>query len=239
MVARLLHRTLGPVRRRIALMISRAVLTMADDTTLLQEVQVKLLGEETLSRLERFQEYGFTSVPHAGAEALALSLGGNRSHTVIVSMDDRRYRLTGLTDGEVAIYDDRGQKFHLTRSGAVATVLGDLSATVTGNVSATVWGDASAVIGGSVAIDAGGDLVATVEGETTVDCERTIVTGDLEVGGGLLVHGSVHGFGGPLNMTGGLTNAGGNITSNGIVLETHPHGGVMSGDEESGGPLDG
>jgi phage baseplate assembly protein V len=239
MVARLLHKTLGPIRRKLSLMVTRAVLAMTDDEPLLQEVQAKLLGGETLAGLERFQQYGFTSVPLAGAEAIALSLGGNRTHTVIVNVDDRRYRLTNLKGGEVALYDDRGQKIHLTRTGAEVAILGDLAATVTGNVSATAGGDASAMVAGSVSLDAGGDLVATVEGETTVDCTRTVVTGDLEVGGGLLVHGTVHGNDGPLTMSGGLTNTGGDITSNNITLETHPHGGVVSGDEETGGPLNG
>lgn len=32
---------------------------------------------------------------------------------------DRRYRLQGLAAGEVALYDDLGQKVHLTRGGIV------------------------------------------------------------------------------------------------------------------------
>jgi phage baseplate assembly protein V len=90
-------------------MVNRAVLTMADDDTLLQQLQARLLGEELLDGLERFQQYGFTSVPHAGAEAIALSIGGNRSHTVIINVDDRRYRLKGLEGGEVALYTDEDQ----------------------------------------------------------------------------------------------------------------------------------
>jgi phage baseplate assembly protein V len=213
MVMRAVHKFLGPVRRRIALMISRAMLSMADDTTLLQEVQVKLLGEETLSRLERFQQYGFTSVPHAGAEALALSLGGNRSHTVVVSVDDRRYRLKGLKSGEVALYDDRGQHIHLTRTGIDCTVLGDLTATVSGNA------------------------LATVAGTATLDCPQTIVTGDLRVGGDLTVVGISSGDGVPMQISGGLTNTGGNVVSDGIVLDSHRHGGVTPGGGETGEPV--
>jgi phage gp45-like len=39
------------------------------------------------------------------------------SHPIVLVVGDRRYRLKNLQDGEVAIYDDLGQKVHLTRDG--------------------------------------------------------------------------------------------------------------------------
>ncbi len=38
-------------------------------------------------------------------------------------------------------------------------------------------------------------------------------------------------------MQGGITNTGGTISSNGVVLETHKHGGVQPGGGETGGPV--
>ena len=38
----------------------------------------------------------------------------------MVGVEDRRYRLRGLAGGEVAIYDDQGQKVHIKRNGIVA-----------------------------------------------------------------------------------------------------------------------
>lgn len=155
---RAISKMLAPVRRKITLMVSRAVLTMVSDATTLQTLQARLLGEEVLSALERFQQYGFTSVPHAGAEAIALSLGGNRSHTVIINVDDRRYRLKGLEGGEVALYDDRGQRVHLTRSGATVSVLGVLTASVSEvanltcpqtNITGNVFIDGNLVLSGT------------------------------------------------------------------------------------------
>lgn len=49
-----------------------------------------------------------TSVPHAGAECVTLSVGGNTDHPVVINVDDRRYRMRGLKTGEMAIYDDQG-----------------------------------------------------------------------------------------------------------------------------------
>ncbi|WP_325950173.1 phage baseplate assembly protein V [Pseudomonas putida] len=112
------QRMLGPIWRRMRLMISRGVLQMADDGQQMQSAQVTLLGESP-AWAERFQTYGHTSVPHAGAEAVVAAVGGARAHLAILAIDDRRYRLTGLKSGEVAIYDDLGQSVHLTREGIV------------------------------------------------------------------------------------------------------------------------
>lgn len=109
---RTLQKLLAPLRRRLSLIVTRAVLTLVDDARLLQEVQVKLLADEVMDGVERFQEYGFTSVPHAGAEGVALSVGGHRSNTVVIAVDDRRYRLKGLQNGEVALYTDEDQAEH-------------------------------------------------------------------------------------------------------------------------------
>ena len=43
--------------------------------------------------------------------------GGLRSHGLVIAVEDRRYRLRDLKDGEVALYDDLGQVVHLTRDG--------------------------------------------------------------------------------------------------------------------------
>jgi len=110
---------LSPLSRRLRLMASRAVLSLISDATGMQIVQVKLLDGEVRNGIERFQQYGFTSVPHPGAEGIYLSLGADRDHGVVIVMDDRRYRLKGLANGESALYDDLGQKVHLTRNGIV------------------------------------------------------------------------------------------------------------------------
>ena len=103
--------------RRIAMLAARAVLAATDDNKGVQEAQLDLLSEETRTGAQRVQEYGFTSHPHPGAEVVTLSLGGAREHMVVIAVDDRRYRLRALAEGEVALYDDRGAKVHLTRNG--------------------------------------------------------------------------------------------------------------------------
>lgn len=70
-------------------------------------------GREEIDNREYFQHYGYTSRPKAGAEIIIIREGG---HFIAVASDDRRYRIA-LEEGEVSLYDDLGQKVHLTRDG--------------------------------------------------------------------------------------------------------------------------
>lgn len=112
-----LKRFTKPLHDKAAMMVGRAILRLADDSAGSQMVQVDLLADETSGDLEHLQAYGLTSVPLAGADGLFLSVAGSRSNGVVLAVGDRRYRLTGLQKGEVALYDDQGQKVHLKRDG--------------------------------------------------------------------------------------------------------------------------
>ena len=95
---------------------ARATVKLVADALKMQGVQLAILKDEDSPVLERFQQYGFTSHPKVGAEALVLHLGGSRDHGVVIAVDDRRYRLTALAEGEVALYDDQGSRVHLVRA---------------------------------------------------------------------------------------------------------------------------
>ena len=69
-VGELLRRWLRPLNRRIMLLAGRAVLLAVDEKSGLQRVQLAGLSGETLDGVERFQQYGFTSNPFPGAEAV-------------------------------------------------------------------------------------------------------------------------------------------------------------------------
>ncbi len=120
------QKMLDPFKRKLGQMISRGVLNLVNDALKMQECQLTILADETLDGVERFQNYGFTSVPHAGAESLSLSVGGHRGHSVCIAIDDRRYRLTALADGEVALYTDEGDKLHFKRGRIVNLVTDQL-----------------------------------------------------------------------------------------------------------------
>lgn len=110
-----LNKWLAPLRRRVMLMVGRAVLCAVQDDAKIQRVQISLLEDELRDQVERIQQYGFTSHPHVGAECVAVFVGGNRDHGLVIAVDDKRYRLTALQRGEVALYTDEGDKIHLKR----------------------------------------------------------------------------------------------------------------------------
>lgn len=110
---------LRPIRNRVYSMITRAVIQTVNDSKNMQIVQVGMLAGESRSDVERFQNFGFTSNPPAGSEALALSVGGNRDHLIIIAADDRKTRFKPLASGESAVFTDDGTVIHLKKGGTV------------------------------------------------------------------------------------------------------------------------
>jgi phage baseplate assembly protein V len=104
---------------RIVNMVSRFVLALANDATKMQAAQISILDSETRDDVERFQQYGFTSVPLPGAEGIVIFVGGARDHPLITNIDDRRHRMRNLEPGEVAIYTDEGDFIHIKRGGEI------------------------------------------------------------------------------------------------------------------------
>lgn len=116
---RALGRFLAPYARRLGNLLARGVVSVVNAAAKMQVLQVKLLAGEAKAGLEHFEPYGFTAHPHVGAEALAVFLDGDRSHGIVIVTPDRRYRLTGLAAGEVALYTDEGDKIVLKRGNVI------------------------------------------------------------------------------------------------------------------------
>lgn len=135
-----MRQLIDPIARRIRMMVSRAVVRLVNDATRTQNMQIEILKGEVYSAIERLQEYGFSSVPQEGAEAIVLSLNGDRGHGVVIVAADKRYRLTGLEAGEVALHDDQGQMIVIKRDGIEITaqnVTVNSDMTVNGTITAT------------------------------------------------------------------------------------------------------
>lgn len=106
----------NPIRdlgNRVMMMFGRGVLRGVNDSSGRQQLQVELLKGELRDGVEHMQNYGFTSHPKGGDVAVAF-IGGNREQGIVLVVDDRRYRIS-LEPGEVAIYDDQGNKIELLR----------------------------------------------------------------------------------------------------------------------------
>jgi phage gp45-like len=135
-------RFLAPVRRRMANMIVWAVTDSTDDSKGLQELRLSILADETRDGVVRAQNYGFTSVPKKGAEAVVLRLGANSDQTLVIAVDDRKYRLKGLADGEVAMFDCTGSKMVMKANGDIEATPSSGTFKITGDLA--VSGDVTA-----------------------------------------------------------------------------------------------
>lgn len=113
---------LGPYARRLGNLVSRGMVSAVKSTTKMQMLQLRLMSDEQKDNVEHFEPFGFTSKPLAGAEHITLFLDGDRSHGVTVVVADRRYRLTTLADGEVALHDAYGNKVHLKADGTLDVI---------------------------------------------------------------------------------------------------------------------
>lgn len=110
---------------RNIMMVTRGVLKKARDKMLWQEVDVALFAGEVKEKVERIQQYGFTSFPlpekddkdKHPAEALVMFLGGNRAHAIVLAVDDRRHRLLNMREGESAVYDHKDQRVYVWKDG--------------------------------------------------------------------------------------------------------------------------
>lgn len=158
---------LRPLRWRLENMVSRAVVKLVDDAAKMQGLQVVILAGETRDFVERFQNYGFTSNPPAGSEAVLVFPGGNRSHPLAVAVDDRASRKTGLAEGEAAIYTKFGDYIHVKADGTIEVVASN-----------------------AVSVTAP-EVTVTAATKVTLDTPNCEITGDLAVGGDVIAEGAV------------------------------------------------
>ena len=115
-IARMIMKMIEPIKRSIQLAIGRCVLSIVDDSKGIQVVKLSLLAGE-VQDMERMQNYGFSSNPLPGAEGLAVFVGGNREHGICLVLDDRKFRIKNLQNGQVALYDAFGTNILLGNDG--------------------------------------------------------------------------------------------------------------------------
>jgi phage baseplate assembly protein V len=107
------------LRQRVMNMVTRGVIAESDDEPGVQNVQVSLLHQEAKVAVERMQNYGFSGHAPRDSEVVIVFFGGGRDHGIIVGTDSRAARMTGLVEGEVAVYTDEGDSIVLKRNNTV------------------------------------------------------------------------------------------------------------------------
>ncbi len=114
-----LQTLLKPLKAKLTQMIARGKINLIDDSQSFQQAQVSFSENDVQNRVERFQNYGFTSVPPKDAECVALFLGGQKGFPLIIAADSRETRLKDLKEGESAVYNSQGSKIHLKSDGEI------------------------------------------------------------------------------------------------------------------------
>lgn len=123
-VVKTIERVMAPFMRLVRLVVARAVVELVNDGTKLQTVQISLLAGELQDGVERFQNYGFSGMPvpadgDGAPEAAVVFVGGDRSHGLVVALDDRRHRRKDLTGGQVVVYTASGDEILLKNDGEI------------------------------------------------------------------------------------------------------------------------
>jgi phage baseplate assembly protein V len=181
-------RLIAPIQRKIFLLLGRAILTAINNSEGTQKIQIKVLNNETITDVERFQEYGFETYPFTGAEVMTLFLNGNRDHGIAVCIHDRRYRPKDLVEGEACMYTDEDQKtdghrVHLKRGQIIEVdgkqVIVNAGTDVTVNAPLVTVNTAEAIINATTQIQlntpalTGGPSGAGIESDSSVTARDT------------------------------------------------------------------
>lgn len=163
-----------------------------------QKIQVEGLDGETVQDLEHAENFGFTSNPPAGSDCVVVPLGGKTSHGIIVTTTNGAYRITGLSDGETAVYNADGAKIVLKKGRVIEIDCDKLNIKAPNGVNITSEKvECSAVLTAQGQINGNGGMA--VQGGS-----GTTFTGNVDMVG-------------DLNTTGALTNNGKDVGS------THKH----------------
>lgn len=219
--------------------LARGSVSAYNGKTKMRELQVKLLADEVRDELEHIEPYGFTAEPHADGipEAFTLFFDGERSHGVVISVADRRFRFKELAPGEVAIYDDLDQRIHLTRENIHIFTPQNFQVTVGQNSKVDVSGSATVNVSGSATVNVDGTTTLTCPtvnvnafGSMTFDTPTLTVTGQIVGLGGMAISG---GTGATVD---GSMSTTGDVTAGGVSLMSHTHGGTEPGQGSTGTP---
>jgi phage baseplate assembly protein V len=105
--------------RRVQMLFGRGRITYVDDSGSVQEMQVKMSDWETLDNRIRVAEFGFTSNPPIGSDALALHIAGDRTSGAVFATNHQPSRPTGLHAGETMLYSQDGKSVYITASGGI------------------------------------------------------------------------------------------------------------------------
>ncbi len=145
------------VLSRVRSLFGRGRITLVDDTGPAQIVQVRMNGLEVPDGRFRVPEFGFSSNPPIGSDALMLHIAGDRSAGAVVGTNHQTSRPRGLAPGESILYSEDGKSVYLKNGSIVVEAKGqDVIVNDAANVTWTCSGDFKIVTGGKFSVVAPG-----------------------------------------------------------------------------------
>lgn len=160
--------------RRVQMLFGRGRVTGVNDSGTIQVMQVKMNARETGDNRYRVAEFGFTSVPPDGSDALVMSVAGDRGVGAVVGTNHQASRPTGLQSGESMLYSEDGKQIYMTADGGI--VVNAKGQNVVVNNAANVTWNCS----GDFTLQLGGKFKVVAPGGSSFETPTLSATGDIQ-----------------------------------------------------------
>ena len=108
-------RLINELKKAVRLMVGKCIIEAASKASDGVNADIMLLGNERHYGLRLMQHYGFSSVPNADSEGVALFVGGARDNGVVVASQGDASKIPALEKGEVALFSEFGQSIVLKK----------------------------------------------------------------------------------------------------------------------------
>ncbi|WP_421793400.1 phage baseplate assembly protein V [Hydrocarboniphaga effusa] len=223
---KVIEQALLPIIGRIRAMASRCTITRVDDGGVAQIVQVTALATDRIPESARVQMFGMSAHPPAGSTALLISIGGSRTHCVVIGADHES-RPRDLLPGESQLYNQFGDFVYLRENGE--SHIKARSKVVVEAPEAHVIASAKITLQTPL-VEATNDL--TVGGNFSV-AGMSQLTGAVATGDDVTVAGAMHAIGAISSAT-SIADPAGDMAEIRVVYNGHKHDGL--GGSESNPP---
>jgi phage baseplate assembly protein V len=151
--------------RRVLLAVGRGKVGPVVDTGTVQTMQVTLGPLEVRDGTPRIAEFGFTSNPPIGSDAVGLFVAGDRTNGVVIGTNHQQSRPTGLASGESKMYCLDGKFIYLTAGGGISVFANGEPVNVTGATTVTITASEE-VIADTPILKCTGDIIDNYQTNT-------------------------------------------------------------------------
>lgn len=125
LLKRYVDKVVMPLRRRVYSMLGRALVTGVIEGLQRQNLQLRIENDESADNIERFQNYGMTSYPPIGSEAIVMALKGSLDQRVAIAVEKKDLRPKGEPN-DVFVYHAEGHQIRLTSNGQIIVTATDV-----------------------------------------------------------------------------------------------------------------